>query len=419
MKHINSLKIMIIILGLFLTIFFSCDGGGDSDDQSEFQESDDDDSIADDDDDSSDDDDDDSSDDDDDGSSWTMIVYMAADNDLFSFANDDLTEMAAVGSTDRVNVIVIFDGNAQGDSNYYKVEKDGLVGLKNPGEFNMGDPETLINGVTWSMENYPADKYMLIIWDHGSGWHKGQKSPTHKSICQDVGSGDDWLEPEELDDALGDSRNQSGVSKFDILAFDACLMQMMEVGYFIRDDAKIMVGSEEIVSTTGYDYVSILEKMTSNPGMTPKSLAAKMVDSFIAIPDAQLSAVDLNKMDQLAGAVDDFALSLIDVGGLGNDKVENALYQTLYFDDFDYIDLYHFAKMIESKNINSLINQSSGQVMDAFDNSIIANGYGRIEYKEAGGLSIYFPDPSNSYFDSAYLNLDFAKDTSWDDLIEF
>ena len=44
------------------------------------------------------------------------------------------------------------------------------------GELNMGDPQTLYDFIYWSMTNYPADKYFLILWDHGSGWHKSGNS---------------------------------------------------------------------------------------------------------------------------------------------------------------------------------------------------------------------------------------------------
>lgn len=376
---------------------------------------------ADDDDDSDDDDDDSISFDDgeDDGTSWTMVIYMAADNDLESFAREDLKEMVGVGSVDRVNIVVIFDGAINGDSAYWHVQKDALVIEQSPGELNMGDPETLITSVTWAFENFPADKYALVLWDHGSGWHKGGDAPRDKSICQDSGSGDDWLENEEIDYALLGIRDQSGISKLDILAFDACLMQMIEMAYFVRDDAGILVGSQEVVNITGFDYNEIFLRMVNNPGITPRLLSTRIVESFIDTPDATLSAINLNRVDEVAEAVDELAALLIDVGGLGNSQVESALFETLYFDDYDYIDLYHFALNIAAKEISLDINNRCDDIIMAMDDAVIANEYGFSDYQNAGGLSIYFPDPEYSYFDDAYFDLDFAADTRWDELIEF
>jgi hypothetical protein len=73
--------------------------------------------------------------------SWTFIVYLAADNNLDPYGEDDLDEMMQVGSTDEVNIIVIYDGLDSGDSRYYRVLDGSLDELATPGELNMGNPQ--------------------------------------------------------------------------------------------------------------------------------------------------------------------------------------------------------------------------------------------------------------------------------------
>jgi hypothetical protein len=47
---------------------------------------------------------------------WTILIYMAGDNDLNDFGGDDIEEMKKVGSSDRIHVLVqrdvVFDANA-------------------------------------------------------------------------------------------------------------------------------------------------------------------------------------------------------------------------------------------------------------------------------------------------------------------
>jgi hypothetical protein len=38
------------------------------------------------------------------------------------------------------------------------------------GETNTGDPAVLTDFATWAITTYPAQRYMLVIWNHGSGW---------------------------------------------------------------------------------------------------------------------------------------------------------------------------------------------------------------------------------------------------------
>jgi hypothetical protein len=59
-------------------------------------------------------------------------------------------------------------------------------------------------------------------------------------------------------------------------------------------------------------------------------------------------------------------------------------------------------------------------VQAAVENAVIWHGHGESWYEDEHGISIYFPDPTGwSWFDPAYYDLEFAQDTTWDDLIAF
>jgi len=120
--------------------------------------------------------------DDDTTDEWTYLVYLDGDNNLEGAAIDDFMEMSAVGSTSAVNIVVQFDRIPGYDSSYgdwtdckrfrvtYGMTPMAENALIDLGECNMGDPNTLRDFVDWTMTEYPAENYALILWNHGSGW---------------------------------------------------------------------------------------------------------------------------------------------------------------------------------------------------------------------------------------------------------
>ncbi|MFH1735124.1 MAG: clostripain-related cysteine peptidase, partial [bacterium] len=109
---------------------------------------------------------------------WTFMVYMAGDNNLDGAALRDIAEMARAGSTKDVNVLVQLDRIEDNLTRRFRITTGG--GFKKDciesfGEANTGDPQVLYDFVKWAADNYPADRYALILWNHGSGWWEEAK----------------------------------------------------------------------------------------------------------------------------------------------------------------------------------------------------------------------------------------------------
>src|SRR5947199_5993257 len=100
---------------------------------------------------------------------WTVMVYLAGDNNLDSAGVIDLREMKQVGSTTSLNIVAQFDRRAANrQTRRYFLRKGGDLeadAVDSLGETNAGDPNVLINFLRWSVKNYPADRYMLVIWN--------------------------------------------------------------------------------------------------------------------------------------------------------------------------------------------------------------------------------------------------------------
>ncbi len=208
---------------------------------------------------------------------WTILVYMAADNNLFPFALWDLYEMEAAyrtkdraGSTPKVDLVVQVDGTApddlrrlhiySGPVQYAPRQKDDFTSatlddVKSPiiekldEKKNDSEKRRLEDFLVWAQEKYPSKNYMVVVWGHGQGWKSypvEEKAPTRLlertelpkfpapkpdsrfgGIAFRESSGD-WLDIPALRDVLGTFKAITG-KRIDIYASDACLMQMLEV----------------------------------------------------------------------------------------------------------------------------------------------------------------------------------------------
>jgi hypothetical protein len=290
---------------------------------------------------------------------WTVMIYLDADNNLESAGIDDINEMEMVGSSTDVNIVIQVDriphsvlaanneGSADDTSNgdwtntrrYYITQDFDPYTINSDlksdlGELNMGDSQTLIDFADWTVNNYPAKKYLLVIWNHGGGF----RSPayTTKDIAWDDTSGDKITIP-ELEYALSAISVQMG-KKIDIVGMDACLMAMTEVAYQIKDYADILVTSEENEPGDGWPYDTILAQLVANPTMSSTQLATDIVDKYIySYPynEVTQSAIDLSYMDDLAGQLSSMADSIRSDTLTSKDAYLNAAYSSQYYGDPD------------------------------------------------------------------------------------
>ena len=352
---------------------------------------------------------------------WTVMVYLDADNNLESYGIDDFLEMAEAGSTDDVNIIVQFDrvdgySDEYGDwtsTKRYRITQDMVPNSANAlldiGEANMGDKQTLIDFCDWAIEDYPANQYCLILWDHGSGWK--YNSWITKSVCLDETSGDS-LEMDELRSALNSITN-NGNNPINLIGFDACLMQMIEVGYEIRSYGEYMTGSEETEPGMGWKYDDTLTVLVGSPTMSPLSLGAQFVSDYVNAGGVTLSTVNLGLFNDLRADVSD--LGAILKNNEYKDEIQSAINNVENYDDSDYVDLYHFAKLIKDYIDNSEVDTKADAVMNEVENVVTSENHDS-SHTNSHGLSIYVPEDE---YKQSYGDLLFAEDSQWDELLEW
>lgn len=396
---------------------------------------------------------------------WTVMVWMAGDNNLEQFGHKDLDEMKRVGSTDDVNVVVQFDSMQDDRTRRYYMTSAGTPEedvVEELGETNTGDPAVAIDFFRWAIERYPAERLLGVIWNHGSGIDEtdiyaraaARGTPVVRSGAAAAGdlqrnlvrtalsgrhrraifsttvdaatedraiayddTSKDFLDNVELKKVLASVRRETGRT-FDVLGFDACLMNMVEVAHQLKGTAGVVVGSEELEPGDGWPYHTVLEALTRRPDLAGPELAATIVRLYVesySTGSVTQSALDLARLDDVAAAVDALAKALIKAvkDAAEYRAVASSLNATQRFDMADFVDLGHFSIEMAKRSRSAAVKAAARRVLAAVtgdDGFVLAEKHKGPGVGNATGAAIYFPrGPVNK----VYGKLDFARETAW------
>lgn len=375
---------------------------------------------------------------------WTFMVYLDGDNDLEDVAILDFLEMAAIGSTARLNIVLQFDRSPAYDATYgnWATCKRFLVtngmtptapnAISDIGEVNMGDPNVLADFINWGVQTYDATNYALVLWDHGGSWY---------GISWDYSSSNAYLNMSELVSALDIAQTANGGLVFDVLGFDACSMGSIEVAYQVMPYAKYLVGSEISVPDDGFEYTGPLTALAANPDMPTLEFCDEILyhysEYYLSLPGTPnwyelnesftLSVVDLGLVDELVVAVGSLATELQDNLGLWVNHIALARSQTESYDAAwfnDGIDIYNFAENLRNLTPNATIDALAEGVMASLEASVLNETHGTnpdnslVSVNHTHGLTMYFYPPSG-WRDPSYplQGMNFTRDTVWDELL--
>lgn len=403
----------------------------------------------------------------------TKITYGSARNDLYPFLGRNIKQMQQVGSNENLTQVIQIDIDRPGQSmltRRYLIEKNKLTQMGSDLSMDSGDIKTLINFCEFAIKNFPADQYILVLWNHGTGIYEpkirhainpsqlfsynpitklielnrnigfmdfiNQNSNAKqdvRGICFDDKTGN-YITNEKLKEALAFiTKNYLGGKKFDIIAFDACLMAMVEVASIIKDYAHIMCASEDVELGTGYDYANLLAPFLYGP-QDMRTFAKHLVETYgktysKITNDFTQSAIDLNKIHLLESNINSLALELIH--GLNSQKnrtVREAIRLSAHkkhcvcFDEPSYKDYGHFLSNLlknlqrfelkteqESEIFRNNLTKIIKSGLDLLSEIVIANAVGKnLEY--AKGLAICLPDYQ---IHSSYKKSEFALKNNW------
>ncbi len=333
----------------------------------------------------------------------TLMVYMCG-TDLeskYAMASKDMQEMAAASLSDKVNIIIYTGGCSQwqtkGISNtvsqIYKIENGGLRQLvADDGKKAMTDPATLTSFIKYCSENYPANRYDLIMWDHGGGTTGGFG---YDQLFSNKGA----MGIASINTAL----KNAGV-KFDFVGFDACLMATAENALMLTSHADYLIASEETEPGVGWYYTRWLTELSKNTSLPTTTVGQMIVDDFVDTCNKQckgqkttLSLIDLAELQEtVPESLNEFAKSTTALIKADDYQVvSNARSNTREFatsSKRDLVDLVHLAQNMNTKEGKALADVILSAVKYNRTSSEMTNSY---------GMSIYFPYNSTNKVDTA------------------
>lgn len=406
---------------------------------------------------------------------WTILVYIAAHNNLDECGTRSLEQILRAGSSARVNVAVLYD-SWQGGAHYIASRPTRPEEKEPHTRLDSGDPNQLLATARWVFERCPAQRYGLVLWSHGSGyWDHAElkriaqqargkmanieeperhvatksmalfsttlrkmmlnKSADERAILFDDGTGHsvDTLELEKVCAAIHGLIGQP----LDLLGMDACLMATLEVAYQLRQHVSYLVASEELVPGTSWPYDTILQKLHAMPDMSGADLAVQIVHDYSAYyadnppslnkGDVTKIALDLAKIEQLVVPLQRLSTALqnnlSDVYRVLHQSQYNAFLKETFqqrrnpsITKFGY----HFwdvATLVASLAINAEqvnIREAAAAMLAALKpgEAVLFEAHQGDWFDGIGGVSIYMAPP-NLPVSTAYGDLALDQATGW------
>jgi hypothetical protein len=348
---------------------------------------------------------------------WTIMFYD--DSDFFMAYHPIYSFSQHAFSGENLSVVILEDKWLYPAYMWHIDQNHNLTNLEFMGEINMGASDTLEGFVKYCKREFPAERYILTMYDHGMGW---------AGACIDISApgifGRDFLSMDEMQNAL------TAAGGVDILCFTApCNMGAIESVYELRDCLDVYVGSEE---TSGFIYWpdainTLCTTINTNPDISNIDLGEEIIDWIEGNAESNqsygdylaMSAFRTDKMSALITSIDDLSKYINEHFNESVSSMNEARSNSKKVGDPDIsIDFLDFIQQYYAIEDNEIIRNHLQNISTSFNEAIL-NECHAINNTGDHGLSIYFPSNTTSY-NKAYSNidLDFIQDTYWDEILQ-
>ncbi len=342
---------------------------------------------------------------------WTVMIYLCG-TDLESkngMATENLLEISKTLANQQVNVLIETGGAkawstkeklgfdiATDRLQRYKYDENGFTLVEERPLSNMAQTETLTEFIRWGQENYPADRYMLTIWDHGGGSMEGViLDELHNSAVMSL---------EDLGRALDDAN-----VPLELLFMDTCLMATIETCAVIDGQTRYLVASEETVPGYGGNYKGWLQYLFDNPECDSARLGRVICDTVQqkyaeqgagAADTVTMSVIDLKKMDAVYTAFDDMFAEvgslLQNVNAFSEFAVAISRSETYYASEMRDI-----ADMASRASGHGISTETAKRLVNAVDDAVVYSVKGAT-HSYSHGISFYYAPTGSKYYMDRY-----------------
>ena len=341
----------------------------------------------------------------------TLMVYMIG-SDLEArggAGTKDIKEMIGSGvDLEKANVIVYTGGSTKWHNEAVSKEKehsllelgsDGFKCVKTFEQSSMGEADNLSAFLNYAYTTYPANKFSLVMWNHGSGPLIGYGA--------DMLYNNDSLTLLEMGDALKNSPFNKN-NKLSFVGFDACLMASAELCCAWADYADYLIASQEVEPAFGWDYAFLKDLGKTDTVTLSKSILDTYFDTCEKYyerkgyddRDTTLSCMDLSKTGELKNAINDLFEEVSgDVSFSYNQLMYNrvntrALGRASTGSEYDLVDLDDMATQLEGR-----YPEQAKAIKNIVDKMVVKNV---TNAEKLCGLSLYYPFYNKGYFEKSW-----------------
>jgi hypothetical protein len=426
---------------------------------------------------------------------WTVMVYLAGDNNLTSECMFALTEMKKALPGKQINVIAQFDPRDEYlPTHRYEINRKGSdstlfddiideahynpatgeVEFKNESararslaarrakrsvevkrlfadvedlstlsfietdtrdDTDTGSPSTLYNFLSFCIQEYPADHYLVVLSGHAGGVE------TDYLLKDESSKGS--LTFNEMKQVFRELRQDLEGKSLDIVGMDNCLMSMSEICYELRDVVDIVVGCESFSPASGWPYRQIVERLrkefVGNKTSKRKSFKVKaakaIVEEYVNYyspywmsgMSVSQSALDLRRAEELRLHVDSLAAVMeqelkkeeFEANRLGKrrsrgrsfkDNLVLAHWETQSYNGERFVDLVDFCVCLEERKPPAAVARSCKEMRRFISEEFVLKScYSGAAYQYSYGVSIYFPWAQVL---AKYQNLEFVRESN-------
>ncbi len=379
---------------------------------------------------------------------WALLIYSCGrnpSNDLSKYLYDQLKRFENTGIGKNAYVVAqIVPTNAvlSGYATRFSLDDDRLTTVRTISDrtVNTGSTSEIMSFYNWAIDAYPAEHYALFISGHGSGaisiLYPGDAGAPRQSIAYDD-TAKDSLKLYELSETYRSVTAKLG-KKIDVIVYDSCVMQMVEVAHQLKDFADYFVASQAALAGKGVDTLEFSKKFNASSDHSALAVSKMLVDAYIDstyITDANLtmSVTKLSMCDRVRTLVDSFAAGMSEIKS-DTDSVAflMAVYGAQRFGSLDYndysscyIDLFDFAATLATY-IDAGPARAAAQSLIDIQNEKSFVVYSRVRgdyFKASKGISIFMPKFSKDWVNSNYTReqyryfIDFGRDGKWYDFL--
>ena len=330
------------------------------------------------------------------GDAWTIMLYLCGSNleSDYGAASEDIEEVLAVNNQpEDINFLFQTGGttrwyNSQISANKlcrFHADNHNLVLDEKIAQNNMGSASTLASYINWGMENYPADKYGVILWNHGGALD---------GVCFDDNYYGDGLTASEVSSAMERVFAKNGNTKLEFIGYDACIMGCQDIAEFNANYFNYMVSSEETENGDGWDYEGWVDDLYAHKSTEDvlKACCTTFVSQYGSYQNDQtLSVLDLSKMDNYFTKFEAFAAAIKTTAKNNLSSFKNLLTSAKCFygvSSYGLIDAYDALTKIKANSTYAQYSAQIQEAMDAFNDLVIHSSKGNSAGK-AYGLALH------------------------------